>query len=137
MQQADIGRQEERGAAYAEANRKAEEPEPSLAGYHLLTGQVLKRVGKTADAPAYAKFVADRWVLADHDEAVELWNILPAADRPCLESASLETELEALEKETQLSEGRIKSVSCSDADNERFLCWRVAASRSRFGEKAS
>ncbi|HTT22862.1 MAG TPA: TonB C-terminal domain-containing protein [Candidatus Sulfotelmatobacter sp.] len=100
-------------------SRKAEQLEPSLAGYHLLTGQVLKRVGKTADAGAYAKFVADRWIGSDHDEAVELWNSLPAADRPQLQPS--ETELSDIEKGAQISEGKIKLVSCGDADNERSL----------------
>jgi tetratricopeptide (TPR) repeat protein len=98
--------------------RKAEELEPSLAGYHLLTAQVLKRVGKTADAGYYAKFVADRWIGPDHDEAVELWNSLPAADRPSLQATS-GTELTDIEKGAQMSEGRIESVSCSDAEHER------------------
>jgi hypothetical protein len=99
-------------------SRKAEELEPSLAGYHLLTAHVLKRIGKTADAGAYAKFVADRWIGPDHDEAVELWNSLPAADRPSLQPAT-ETVFGNVEKGAQLSEGRIKSVSCSDTGQER------------------
>lgn len=99
-------------------SRKAEELEPSLAGYHLLTGQVLKRIGRTTDAGDYAKFVADRWIGPDHDEAVELWNSLPAADRPLLQPTSA-MELGDIEKGAQLSEGRIKSASCSDNDHER------------------
>jgi len=55
-------------------SRKAEEVEPSLAGYHLLTGQILRRMGKPGEAADAAKFVADRWVGPDHNEAVELWN---------------------------------------------------------------
>jgi tetratricopeptide (TPR) repeat protein len=88
-------------------SKKAEELEPSLAGYHLLTGEVLKRMGKSADAGAYAKFVADRWIGPDHDEAVELWNTLPTADRPALEPVS-ETDLVGAEKGTQVAAGRIK-----------------------------
>lgn len=99
-------------------SRRAEDLEPSLAGYHLLTGQVLKRIGKTADAGDYAKFVADRWIGPDHDEAVELWNSLPAADRPLLQP-TLGMELGDIEKGAQQSEGRIKSVSCSDDHHER------------------
>jgi Tfp pilus assembly protein PilF len=98
-------------------SKKTEELEPSLAGYHLLTGEVLKRMGKGADAGAYAKFVADRWIGPDHDEAVELWNSLPVADRPALEPVS-ETDLVDAEKGTQVAEGRIKSVACGDQDKE-------------------
>ena len=68
---------------------------------------------------AYAKFVADRWIGSDHDEAVELWNSLPAADRPQLQPS--ETELSDIERGAQISEGKIKLVSCGDADTERSL----------------
>jgi len=91
------------------AARKAEELEPSRAGYHLLTGQILRRMGKGADAAVAAKFVADRWVGPDHDEAVELWNGVPAEERPAGESI-----LEMVPKDTQTVEGTVKSVNCAD-----------------------
>jgi len=91
------------------AARKAEELEPSRAGYHLLTGQILRRMGKGADAAEAAKFVADRWVGPDHNEAVELWNSVPAGERPAGESI-----LEMAPKDTQTVEGTLKSVNCAD-----------------------
>ena len=62
--------------------RKAEQLEPSRAGYHLLCGQILLRQGRYAEAATLARYVAERWYQADHDEAVELWNAVPAAQRP-------------------------------------------------------
>ncbi len=53
-----------------EASRKAEQLEPSRAGYHLQTGQILLRMGKGDESAMFAKFVADRWSGPDHDEAV-------------------------------------------------------------------
>ena len=92
--------------------RKAEEIEPSLAGYHLLTGHVLQRLGKGGDAADAAKFVADRWAGPDHNEAVELWNSVPAEQRPAGEVA-----FEA-PKETQTVEGKVKSVVCPEKDQD-------------------
>jgi hypothetical protein len=91
--------------------RKAEELEPSRAGYHLLTGQILRRMGKGADAAVSAQFVADRWFGPDHNEAVELWNSVPTEQRPAGESI-----VEMLPKDTQTLEGAVKSVTCSDQD---------------------
>lgn len=91
--------------------RKAEELEPSRAGYHLLTGQIMRRMGNGADAAVSAQFVADRWFGADHDEAVELWNSVPAAQRPAGESL-----VEIVPKDTQTIEGTVKSVTCADQD---------------------
>src|SRR6267142_2239462 len=54
--------------------RTAEKMEPSRAGYHLLTGQILLRMGHPTEAAAYAAYVASRWEGVDHDEAMELWN---------------------------------------------------------------
>jgi Tfp pilus assembly protein PilF len=44
--------------------RKAKELDPSLAGYHLLTGKVLLRMGKGAEAADYARYVASRCLQA-------------------------------------------------------------------------
>jgi tetratricopeptide (TPR) repeat protein len=92
-------------------SRKAEEFEPSRAGYHLLTGQILSRLGKGADAATDAKFVADRWVGPDHNEAIELWNRVPVEQRP-----PGETIAEMAPKGTQIIEGSVKSVICPDKD---------------------
>jgi tetratricopeptide (TPR) repeat protein len=94
-------------------SRKAEEMEPSLAGYHLLSGQILRRMGKSSDA---AKFVSDRWVGPDHNEAVELWNSVPAEQRPAGVVA-----FEPAPKDTQVVEGKLKSVACADKDQDWAL----------------
>jgi len=92
-------------------SRRAEDMEPSLAGYHLLSGQILLRMGKGGDAASYAKFVADRWKGPDHNEAVELWNAVPAAQRPPGEALTEESP-----KDTQTVNGAVKQVTCADQD---------------------
>jgi hypothetical protein len=91
--------------------RKAEELEPSRAGYHVLTGQILLRMGKGADAADSARYVAERWFGADHDEAVELWNSVPAAQR------SGDPIAETPVRDTQTAAGKIKSIVCGDQDH--------------------
>ncbi len=93
--------------------RKAEELEPSRAGYHLFTGQILRRMGKDADAAVAAIFVADRWFGPDHDEAVELWNSVPVGQRPAGEFI-----VDMLPPETQTVGGTVKSVNCSEKESE-------------------
>jgi tetratricopeptide (TPR) repeat protein len=92
-------------------SRKAEELEPSLAGYHLLTGQILQRLGKNVEAATDARFVADRWIGPDHDEAAELWNKLPPDQRSPGETIS-----EMVPEGTQTVEGLVESVTCGDQD---------------------
>ena len=92
-------------------SRKAEESEPSLAGYHILTGQILRRMGKGSDAAASAEFVAERWIGPDHNEAVELWNSIPVAQRPNVPSI-----VEISPPDTQAIEGKVKSVTCAPGD---------------------
>jgi hypothetical protein len=59
----------------------AEKLEPWRAGYHLLTGHILLQGKQPKAAGTYARLVADRWPGPDHDEAVDLWNEVPAAAR--------------------------------------------------------
>jgi tetratricopeptide (TPR) repeat protein len=92
-------------------SRKAEELEPSLAGYHILTGQILRRLGKNEEAAADARFVADRWFGPDHNEAVELWNKVPPEKRPADEAI-----LEVVPADTKTIEGRVRSVTCASQD---------------------
>ena len=99
-------RQNDLEAAFG-LSQRAEHLEPMRAGYHLLSGQILKREGKGQDAARFAKFVADRWVGADHNEAVELWNAVSQEQRPSGDSLS-----DTAPKDTQTAEGRIKSVTC-------------------------
>jgi len=96
--------------------RKAEELEPSRAGYHLLSGQIERRMGNGAVAAVSAKFVADRWFGPDHDEAVELWNSVPAAQRPAGESIQ-----EMVPSDTQTVDGTVKSVTCGEPQVWAFI----------------
>jgi tetratricopeptide (TPR) repeat protein len=101
-------RQDDLKSALA-VSRKAEELEPSRAGYHLMSGQILLRMGRGADSAAFAKFVADRWFGADHDEAVELWNSVAPDQRPAAEPLA-----EMIPKETQTVSGAVHSVRCAE-----------------------
>src|SRR5581483_11186892 len=92
-------------------SRKAEEMEPSLAGYHLLSGQILLREGKFSEAAAAAKYVANRWIGPDRDEAIELWNRIPNDQLP-----SGEPLTEFSPADTQKIDGILKSVTCGDQD---------------------
>ncbi|HXB21221.1 MAG TPA: tetratricopeptide repeat protein, partial [Candidatus Solibacter sp.] len=87
--------------------RKAESLEPARAGYHLLAGQILLRMGRGTEAAGFARYVADRWPGPDHDEAVELWNAVPAALRPAGD-ALMPSPMEG----TELMQGTVKSVRC-------------------------
>lgn len=89
-------------------SRRAEELEPWRAGYHLLSGQILLFMGKDADAANDARYVADHWYGPDRDEAIELWNRIPAAQRPAGESIA-ETPL----KDIQTVIGTVQSVTCA------------------------
>jgi Tfp pilus assembly protein PilF len=88
-------------------SRKAEQLEPWRAGYHLLTGQIMLRMGDGATAAASAQYVAERWFGSDHNEAVELWDDVPANQRPL--GAILVQEAP---KDTQEAIGTLKSLTC-------------------------
>ncbi len=98
-------------------SRKAEQLEPWLAGYHLLSGRILLRLGNKAEAAAFARFVAERWFGPDHDEAVELWNSVPPEARPALEQPISEAAI----KDTESVEGRLKSVTCGEHEQQWTL----------------
>lgn len=101
---------EERALALS---RKAEDLEPSRAGYHLLTGEILLRLKREKDAAEIARFVAERWRGPDHNEAVELWNRIPEASRP-----GDATVIEETEEQAKVVEGKIQSVTCSEKSNK-------------------
>jgi Tfp pilus assembly protein PilF len=90
------------------ASRRAEQLEPSRAGYHLLTGQILLRMGQEKQASEYARFVTDRWHGPDHDEAVALWNAVPPASWSPGSPPSSETP-----EQTQGADGWVRSSQCS------------------------
>ncbi|HJT70411.1 MAG TPA: hypothetical protein VJ731_09450 [Terriglobales bacterium] len=89
-------------------SRKAEQLEPFRAGYHILTGRIMLRMNHPADAATEAAYVASRWGAPDRDEALELWNRVPAAQR--------NTELLTVDLSSQkgeVAEGIVKSVNCA------------------------
>src|SRR5579864_6098283 len=92
-------------------SRKAEELEPSRAGYRILTGNILQLLGRNKEAAAFAKYVSERWAGPDHDEALELWNRIPAADRPAGDAPAITMLLG-----TELVSGTLKSAVCGDKD---------------------
>lgn len=88
---------------------RAESLEPSRAGYHTYTGQILLRMGRYEEAAEHARFVADRWIAADHNEAFELWNSIPEANRPAGDPI-----VEDRPKDSQRAEGSLKAGTCGD-----------------------
>jgi hypothetical protein len=96
--------------------RKAEDFEPSRAGYHLLVGRLLLALGRSDEAAKEATFVAERWRGPDHDEAVELLSALPAEKR--LPDATL---LTAALNGTQTSEGTVLSVTCASKEGTTVI----------------
>jgi len=93
--------------------RKAAQLEPSRAGYYLLVGRILVRMEKGSEATPIAKFVAARWAGPDHNEAVELWNDVPLAQRPAGEQIPYQIP-EAVES----VEGVLRSLNCGDKDHK-------------------
>ena len=87
------------------AARKAEQLEPSRAGYHLLSGEILLRMKREKEAAESARYVAERWHGPDHNEAVALWNRTPVASRP-----AGATVVEEVEEQSQAAEGKVLSI---------------------------
>jgi tetratricopeptide (TPR) repeat protein len=92
--------------------RKAEALEPSRAGYHLFVGRLLLASGDGQDAGRQATFVADRWRGPDRDEAMELWNDIPAEKRPPDAPQPLDTP-----PTTLTSQGTLMSIVCGEKEN--------------------
>jgi tetratricopeptide (TPR) repeat protein len=90
-------------------SRKAEQLEPSRAGYHLLSGEMLLRMKREKEAAETARYVAERWHGPDHNEAVALWNRIPAASRP-----ADAVVVEEVEEQSQAAEGKLRSLSCGE-----------------------
>jgi tetratricopeptide (TPR) repeat protein len=91
-------------------SRKAEQLEPWRAGYHLLSGQILFRLGRFSEAAADALYVANRWASVDRDEAMELWNSVPRDKRP----AEVPAEDKTSKSDWLTAEGTVKSASCEE-----------------------
>jgi Tfp pilus assembly protein PilF len=98
--------------------RRAEQLEPTRAGYHLLSGRILQLRGRGAEAAGFARFVAARWQGSDHDEALELWNSVPAEQRPAGDVLA-----PSIVAGTEVVEGVVKSVQCgrsAENENQKF-----------------
>ena len=101
-----------------EAARKAEGFEPARAGYHLLSGRILQLRGHAPEAATFARYVASRWQGPDHDEALDLWNSVPSAQRPAGEALT-----PSVVAGTQMVEGVVKSVHCgrsAEQEEQKF-----------------
>jgi len=88
-------------------SRKAEQLEPFRSGYHVLSGEILLRMNRPGDAAAEAAYVAQRWGGSDRDEALELLNNVPLAERSA-ETAAIGD----VAQKWQTAAGTVKSVSC-------------------------
>lgn len=103
--------------------KKALQFEPSRAGYLLWIGDLLLDMKDGKDSAAIARYVAERWQGADHNEAIELWNKVPREQRPA--------DLLAADKQlddVQTLEGTVSSVSCKNNDKNKSLALTVELS---------
>jgi Tfp pilus assembly protein PilF len=101
------------------SSRKAEQLEPSRAGYHLLSGEILLRMKREKDAAEVARYVAERWHGPDHNEAVALWNRIPAASRTA--DAIL---IDEVEEQSQAAEGKMLSIACGEKNKNEVTLLR-------------
>jgi hypothetical protein len=99
-------RQGQLNPAY-QSSLTAEKLEPWRAEYHLLTANILLQGNQPAVAATYARMVASRWPGSDHDEAVDLWNRLPANVRGDAPPLTL-----SLPADATVVRGTIVSTSC-------------------------
>jgi hypothetical protein len=87
--------------------RRAESLEPSRPGYHLFVGRILHALGRDEEAVQEATFVGERWRGPPQDEALELWNSIPAEKRT--PDAFVVPEILP---GTQTTQGVLVSLSC-------------------------
>ena len=95
-------------AAYKDAHQ-AEVLEPWRAGYRLLTGHILLQGHQPALAATYARYVAGQWFGPDHNEAVDLWKAVPAAQQGDGPPMVLDVPAGA-----ELARGTIASIACNN-----------------------
>jgi tetratricopeptide (TPR) repeat protein len=103
-------RQNDLQTAFA-LNRRAEELEPTRAEYHIMTGEILLRMGKDSQAAEIAQYVAAHSYSTDHNEAVELWDRVPQAKRP----AGVTLVSDKIPN-SQVAVGIVKSSICADPE---------------------
>ena len=110
----------------------AETLEPARAGYHLLTGRILLAMGREEEAAKLASFVAERWRGPDHDEALELWNAVPAEKRGG--NTSIAEEVPA---DTKEANGVLTSVTCGDNGSGTTVVLEDANGKHTFRSKGA
>jgi tetratricopeptide (TPR) repeat protein len=101
--------------AYKDSHH-AEELEPWRAGYHIVTGNILLHGNQPTLAATSARYVADHWFGPDHNEAVDLWEAVPAAKRD--EGPVLARDLPP---GVEVAHGLLAAVSCTDAPGPDHL----------------
>ena len=93
-------------------SRRAEQLEPSRAGYHTLSAQILHKLGRDKEAADFTSYVAKRWQGPDHNEAVELWEQLPDSAKG-EEKLSKEINIDlSAPLAISFTEGKVVSSSC-------------------------
>ncbi len=101
--------------AYQDAH-KAEQLDPWRAGYRVLTGHILLHGNQPALAASYSRYVAGHWFGPDHDEAVELWQAIPDAQRGPGPPLVLD-----LPPNTQMARGTLTAFTCSNTPGDNSL----------------
>jgi len=94
--------------AYNDAHQ-AETLEPWRAGYRILTGRILLQGKKPALAVDSSRYVATHWFGPDHDEAVDLWQAIPADMRGDGPPLALD-----MPSGVEIVRGRLLDVSCGN-----------------------
>jgi tetratricopeptide (TPR) repeat protein len=87
-------------------SKKAEQLEPFRSGYHVLSARIMLLLSRPSEAAALAAYVAQRWLGSDRDEAMELWNQIPAGDR----RVEAPTPAEGGDR-WKIAEGKVQSVT--------------------------
>src|SRR6201999_1300331 len=99
--------------------RRAEQLEPSRAGYHILSARILQKLNRNKEAADFTEYVARRWQGPDHNEAVEIWKQLPSADKHS-DALILESILDANPSSTK-AEGKVTSTACGEGGDRLTL----------------
>ena len=95
-------------------------------GYHTFSGRILLQMGRNGEAAESAKYVADHSRGVDYEEAIDLWNAVPAAQRPATAPQperlmSEEHSSRPTVAATFIMDGKIRSLKCADkAKNQDF-----------------
>lgn len=86
----------------------AEDLEPSRAGYRILAGEIFLRGNKPELAAAEARYVAAHWSGPADNEAVDLFNAVPPADR-----GNRPAPVYEFPSRSEIMRGTLMSVNCS------------------------